>query len=149
MTHSPYFIDTITVKNTHVFFRETTDDRNSYFCSVKNVANCSAVTNVSSIELLRTLLFATKVLLVEGPTDREVLQGIFTQWKRKMMKRSENEIEVMYKDITTYQVVSLNGCRNSKNVLNFCRKINLPCLCILDQDVFVKSDKKNKGNKQS
>lgn len=144
VTHSPYFIDTITVKNTHVFFRETTDDRNSYFCSVKNVADCSAVTNVSSIELLRTLLFATKVLLVEGPTDREVLQGIFTQWKRKMMKRSENEIEVMYKDITTYQVVSLNGCRNSKNVLNFCRKINLPCLCILDLDVFVKSDKKTK-----
>lgn len=141
VTHSPYFIDTITVKNTHVFSRETTDDRNSYFCSVKNVA---AVTNVSSIELMRTLLFATKVLLVEGPTDREVVQGIFTQWKRKMMKRSENEIEVMYRDITTYQVVSLNGCRNSKNVLNFCRKINLPCLCILDLDVFVKSDKKTK-----
>lgn len=143
VTHSPYFIDTITVKNTHVFFRETTDDRNSYFCSVKNVANCSAVTNVSSIELLRTLLFATKVLLVEGPTDREVVQGIFTQWKRKMMKRSENEIKVMYKDITTYQVVSLNGCKNSKNVLSFCRQINLPCLCILDLDFFVKSRVQN------
>lgn len=145
VTHSPYFIDTITVKNTHVFFRKTTDDSNSYFCSVQNVANCSAVTNVSSIELLRTLLFATKVLLVEGPTDREVVQGIFTQWKRKMMKRSENEIEVMYKDITTYQVVSLNGCKNSKNVLDFCRKINLPCLCILDLDVFVKIDKESKN----
>lgn len=144
VTHSPYFIDTITVKNTHVFFRKTTDDSNSYFCSVRNVANCSAVSNVSSIELLRTLLFATKVLLVEGPTDREVVQGIFTQWKRDMMKRSETEIEVMYKDITTYQLVSLNGCKNSKNVLSFCRQINLPCLCILDLDVFVKYNKETK-----
>lgn len=144
VTHSPYFIDTITVKNTHVFFRKTTDDSNSYFCSVRNVANCSAVSNVSSIELLRTLLFATKVLLVEGPTDREVVQGIFTQWKRDMMKRSETEIEVMYKDITTYQLVSLNGCKNSKNVLSFCRQINLPCLCILDLDVFVKYDKEKR-----
>lgn len=143
VTHSPYFIDTITVKNTHVFFRKTTDDSNSYFCSVRNVANCSAVSNVSSIELLRTLLFATKVLLVEGPTDREVVQGIFTQWKRNMIKSSENKIEDMYKDITTYQVVSLNGCRNSKNVLSFCRQINLPCLCILDLDVFVKSRVQN------
>lgn len=143
VTHSPYFIDTITVKNTHVFFRKTTDDSNSYFCSVRNVANCSAVSNVSSIELLRTLLFATKVLLVEGPIDREVVQGIFTQWKRNMIKSSENKIEDMYKDITTYQVVSLNGCRNSKNVLSFCRQINLPCLCILDLDVFVKSRVQN------
>lgn len=143
VTHSPYFIDTITVKNTHVFFRKTTDDSNSYFCSVRNVANCSAVSNVSSIELLRTLLFATKVLLVEGPTDREVVQGIFTQWKRNMIKSSENKIEDMYKDITTYQVVSLNGCRNSKNVLSFCRQINLQCLCILDLDVFVKSRVQN------
>lgn len=143
VTHSPYFIDTITVKNTHVFFRKTTDDSNSYFCSVRNVPNCSAVSNVSSIELLRTLLFATKVLLVEGPTDREVVQGIFTQWKRNMIKSSENKIEDMYKDITTYQVVSLNGCRNSKNVLSFCRQINLQCLCILDLDVFVKSRVQN------
>lgn len=143
VTHSPYFIDTITVKNTHVFFRKTTDDSNSYFCSVRNVANCSAVSNVSSIELLRTLLFATKVLLVEGPTDREVVQGIFTQWKRNMIKSSENKIEDMYKDITAYQVVSLNGCRNSKNVLSFCRQINLQCLCILDLDVFVKSRVQN------
>lgn len=143
VTHSPYFIDTITVKNTHVFFRKTTDDSNSYFCSVRNVANCSAVSNVSSIELLRTLLFATKVLLVEGPTDREVVQGIFTQWKRNMIKSSENKIEDMYKDITTYQVVFLNGCRNSKNVLSFCRQINLQCLCILDLDVFVKSRVQN------
>lgn len=144
VTHSPYFIDTITVKNTHVFFRKTTDDSNSYFCSVRNVANCSAVSNVSSIELLRTLLFATKVLLVEGPTDRDVVQGIFTQWKHKKLNRGENKIKDMYKDITTYQVVSLNGCRNSKNVMDFCHKINLPCFCILDLDVFVKIDKKSK-----
>lgn len=142
VTHSPYFVDTITVKNTHVFFRTTLDPK--YCCSVRNVADCSTVSKVSSIALLRTLLFATKVLLVEGPTDREVVQGIFTQWKWKMLKSRENIIGDLYKDITTYQVVSLNGCKNSENVKSFCRKINLQYLCILDQDVFVKVDKDTK-----
>lgn len=145
VTHSPYFIDTITVKNTHVFFRKTPEDcNNSYYCSVRNVANCSTLSKVSSIELLRTLLFATKVLLVEGPTDKEVVQGIFTQWKRTMLDESKDKIGVLYKDITTYQVVSLNGCRNSENVTSFCNEINLPNLCILDLDVYVKSSKETK-----
>lgn len=145
VTHSPYFIDTITVKNTHVFFRKRNNDNDlNYYCSVQNIAKCSTVSYVSSIEILRTLLFATKVLLVEGPTDRDVVQGIFTQWKHKKLNRGENKIKYMYKDITTYQVVSLNGCRNSKNVMDFCHKINLPCFCILDLDVFVKIDKKSK-----
>lgn len=71
--YSFYFIDIIIVKNMYVFFCEIIDDRNFYFCFVKNVVNCLVVINVFSIELLCMLLFVIKVLLVEGLIDREVV----------------------------------------------------------------------------
>lgn len=36
---------------------------------------------------MRTLLFATNVLLVEGPTDREIVQCIFTKYKHNILQK--------------------------------------------------------------
>lgn len=79
VTHSPYFVDTNTIHRTHVFIRNRLHE--PYVCSVLNAGDDSNLSRVSDIETLRTLLFATKVLLVEGPTDRDVMQAILTQEK--------------------------------------------------------------------
>lgn len=137
VTHSPYFIDTTTIDNTHVFFRkQTTTTR--YECAVQNFGEYKELSKVADIETLRTLLFATKVLLVEGVIDKEVVQGIFTQYKRDKTENENNQ-----KDITTFQVVSVGGCNNTKKVQKLCKSINLPCLCLWDLDNVVTCKKKN------
>ncbi|XP_061184586.1 uncharacterized protein LOC133192607 [Saccostrea echinata] len=132
-THSPYFIDTSTINNTHVFFRTESKDSN-YECNIRNVGLQRELSKVSDVETLRTLLFATKVLLVEGPTDRDVVQALFTHLRESRQK----DIGIKEKsDITTYQIIPIGGCQNAKDVLRFCKYINLPCSCLLDRDKFV------------
>eukprot|EP00105_Crassostrea_gigas_P036496 XP_019920644.1 PREDICTED: uncharacterized protein LOC105322826 [Crassostrea gigas] len=112
-------------------------------CYTKKVSCTKIPKTVSDIETIRTLLFATKVLLVEGQIDKEVVQGIFAQYKNK--KLTESEIGEFITDITTYQVISLEGCDNAKKVQTICDEIHLPCLCLLDLDTIVKY----KGDKNS
>lgn len=110
-------------------------------CSLLKVRS-SGLSKVSDIEIIRSVLFATKVLLVEGPIDREVVQGIFTEYKRRQLKNTEKRIGEFNKDITTYQVVSVGGCQNIPRVKEFCEYIRLQCLCLMDLDTIVHSEKK-------
>lgn len=141
VTHSPYLIDTVTIDRTHVFFRKkTTTD--IYECSVRYAMGNKKLSKVSDIETLRTLLFANKVLLVEGVIDREVVEGIFTHIKRKALEKET--VDDLNKDITTYQVIPVHGCENTKKIRSFCEYIHLKCLCLWDLDKVVKFDKETK-----
>lgn len=140
VTQSPYLIDTVTIDRTHVFFRKKTTD--IYECSVRNAMGNKKLSKVSDIETLRTLLFATKVLLVEGVIDREVVEGIFTHIKRKASEKKT--VDDLNKDITTYQVIPVHGCENTKKIRTFCEYIHLKCLCLWDLDKVVKFSKETK-----
>lgn len=130
VTHSPYFIDTYTINKTHVFFRKKADK--SYVCSVRNAGKSDDLSRVSDIETLRSLLFATKVLLVEGASDREVVQGILTQ--HRLLKEEGDSSGNDFTNISSYQIITIGGCENAGKVQTFCNFINLPCLCLLDRD---------------
>lgn len=134
VTHSPYFVDTITIHKTHVFIRNKLHE--PYVCSVLNVGDNSDLSKVSDIETLRTLLFATKVLLVEGPTDRDVMQAILTQDKCSKLENSKSKESEDYlaENMTAYQIIPMGGCDNLGKVQAFCDYIDLPCLCLLDRD---------------
>lgn len=135
VTHSPYFVDTITIHRTHVFIRNRLHE--PYVCSILNVGDNSDLSKVSSIETLRTLLFATKVLLVEGPTDRDVMQAILTQEKcteLEISKSKESKEDYLTENMTAYQIIPIRGCDNIEKVQAFCDYIDLPCLCLLDRD---------------
>lgn len=140
VTHSPYFIDPIVIEKTHIFSRQRTK-KSDYTCSVTNALHGGFLSNVSSIETLRALLFATKVLLVEGVTDREVVQGIFTNFKSSMLARRRKNTNYFWRDITTYQIIPLFGSRSSIKVQKFCKLINLPCCCLWDLDNVVTKSK--------
>lgn len=116
-------------------------------CSSKKVSCMKLPKKVSDIETIRTLLFATKVLLVEGQIDKEVVQGIFAQYKNNKLTNSESKIGEFNTDITTYQVISVNGCENAKRVQLFCNEMHLPCLCLLDLDTIVKCEGDKKYSK--
>lgn len=129
VTHSPHFIDTYTINKTHVFFRKKAEE--SYVCSVRNAGHSKDLSRVTDIETLRSLLFATKVLLVEGATDREVVQGILTQ--HRLLSEGESSGDD-FTNISSYQIITIGGCENAGKVKKFCNFINLPCLCLLDRD---------------
>lgn len=141
VTHSPYFIDPVTIDKTHVFSRQMTK-KADYTCSVTNALQSDIMSSVSNIETLRVLLFATKVLLVEGVTDREVVQGIFTKYKSSMLARRRKNTNYFWRDITTYQIIPLGGFRSTTKVQEFCKLINLPCCCVWDLDTVVQKNKK-------
>lgn len=139
VTHSPYLIDSLTINGTHVFVRNRL--YGPYVCSVLDVGDNSDLLKVADIETARILLFATKVLLVEGALDREVVQTILTQDKcieleksRSSENNEEVNIDYFTKNISTHQIISICGCDNVDKVLTFCENINLPCLCLLDRD---------------
>ncbi|XP_052720973.1 uncharacterized protein LOC128192386 [Crassostrea angulata] len=117
-------------------------------CCLEKVRSSPKLSKVTDIEIIRSVLFANKVLLVEGATDREVVQGIFTEYKSDKLRRGEKKIGEFKKDITTYQVVSVDGYKNVKRVREFCEYIHLPCLCLMDLDTIVHS-KKLKSSKQN
>lgn len=142
VTHSPYFVDTITIHKTHVFIRNKLHQ--PYVCSVLNVGDNSDLSNVSDIETLRILLFATKVLLVEGPTDRDVMQAILTQEKcieLEISNSKESKEDYLTENMTAIQIIPIGGCGNIEKVQAFCEYIDLPCLCLLDRDKALGNEK--------
>nr|XP_034323678.1 uncharacterized protein LOC105341935 [Crassostrea gigas]XP_034323679.1 uncharacterized protein LOC105341935 [Crassostrea gigas] len=147
VTHSPYFVDTITIHRTHVFIRNRLHE--PYVCSILNVGDNSDLSKVSGIETLRTLLFATKVLLVEGPTDRDVMQAILTQEKCTELEISkESKEDYLTENMTAYQIIPIGGCDNIEKVQAFCDYIDLPCLCLLDRDKAIGKEKKDEEDKK-
>ena len=135
VTHNPCLIDTLTIKNTHLFFRAV-KNADPYVCSVINAGKNDNLFSVFDIEILRTLFFATKVLLVEGLSDREVVQAIFLQ-----LSEEQDEPEKKVLDLNTYQIVPVGGRDNAGKVRSFCNSVDLPCLCLLDIDKYIEFNK--------
>lgn len=143
VTHSPYFIDSITIHKTHVFMRNRFYE--PYVCSVFNVGDNSDLSRVADVETLRILLFATKVLLVEGPTDRDVIQAILAHVKCNELEKSVGEeSKEITENISTHQIIPVGGCDSVEKVQAFCDFIDLPCLCLLDRDKAIGGDKGEK-----
>lgn len=146
VTHSPYFIDSLTINKTRVFIRNRLFD--PYVCSVLNVGDNYDLSRVADIETLRVLLFATKVLLVEGASDREIVQTILTNDKCTEPKKSgssknteEGNRDFSIGNISTHQIIPIGGCDNVDKLQSFCDYINVPCLCLLDRDKVIKNEK--------
>lgn len=137
VTHSPYFIDSMTIDKTHVFFRRIEEPS---LCSVLNIGKTDELSKVADIDIKRPLLFATTVLLVEGVTDREVVHGILKENKCKQLKEIEEgkKSPEDFTDLSIYQIIPVGGCSNAAKIQQFCKYINLPCLCLLDLDAAVK-----------
>lgn len=56
---------------------------------------------------MRMYMFATKVLLVDGPTDWEVVQYIFTKYKHNILQKDANVKN-------TFQKKTMGGGVNKK-----------------------------------
>ena len=138
VTHSPMLVDSTWLENTFIFCKED----KMYLIKSFDQALPDKNAKLSEIEEMKTLLFSSKVLLVEGKSDKVVLQGIFRHCFIKLA--SEGNVGDRDKKIISYQILPCGGASFTKPVKEFCDEIKVKCLRLLDRDAVIKID--DQGN---
>lgn len=132
VTHSPYLIDSFSLENTFIFFSiEERDKKASYVKNVSNLRNSIKTLKIIANEDLKKILFSTKVLVVEGKTDKTILHAVF----RHCFKDAKE-----YSQIMSHQIISMEGKEFKDAICEFCTQINVKCSLLLDRDAFIDVD---------
>lgn len=132
VTHSPYLIDSFSLENTFIFFSiEERDKKASYVKNVSNLRNSIKTLKIIANEDLKKILFSTKVLVVEGKTDKTILHAVF----RHCFKDAKE-----YSQIMSHQIISMEGKEFKDAICEFCTQINVKCRLLLDRDAFIDVD---------
>lgn len=136
VTHSPYLVDSLWFQNTYYFHKKG-------ICSMKEYGNPVSdkiAKFPAGADDFRILLFSTRVLLVEGKSDKLILQGIFRHCFTTLAEKEKNEKS---RNILQYQIFSCGGRDSMKTVKRFCDRMNITYLELLDRDSEVEID--NRG----
>ena len=136
VTHSSMLVDSMWFKNIFIFCEK---GNGIYFIKSFDQAIPDKNAKLSEIEEMKTLLFSSKVLLVEGKSDKVVLQGIY----RHCFNKPESERNEKDGNILSYQILQCGGSSFTKPVKTFCDNINVKCLLLLDRDTVITTD--NRG----
>lgn len=136
VTHSPYLVDSLSFQNTYYFHKKG-------ICSMKEYddpVSDKIAKFPSGAEDFRILLFSARVLLVEGKSDKLILQGFFRHCFTTLAEKEKNEKN---RNILQYQIFSCGGRDSMKTVKRFCDRMNITYLELLDRDSEVEID--NRG----
>lgn len=76
------------------------------------------------MEDLKAILFSSKVLFVEGSTDKIVLEAIF----RHLIQRSSKTYEDIL-HILSHEICSMGGKELRENISEFCRRSRFGFSC--------------------
>lgn len=128
VTHSPFLIDSMSLENIFIFSKQ---DNVSFVKNVVEIQGYGKTLKIIEGEELKKILFSSKVLLVEGKSDKTALQAIF-----RHCFQSYSDFE----KVMSYQIISMEG-KSRKDVMStFCKNINLKCSLLLDRDAFIDTD---------
>ncbi|CAG2202798.1 unnamed protein product [Mytilus edulis] len=76
ISHNPFLMNSITAEKTHVFFRKKTHEYSSKVsCGIHAI--CDINRHITDVDNLKKLIFAAKILCVEGVSDKIILEGLF------------------------------------------------------------------------
>lgn len=130
-THSPFMITSKDVENTLLIRKNNdrgTHKRNSLKTAISTVfaANPSQLGIVFSISNSSQILFAEKVILVEGKTENKLLPAI--------IKKITGKTVGLHK--TAF--VPMDGCTNTKKTMEVLEVMDIPTKCIVDFDFVCK-----------
>ena len=152
-THSPCFVTEETWKNITYFQRRSVQD-SQRSCSV---LQCQTLQNdefsISQLrffsqEHIRTLIFARKIIMVEGETDKMFVQKLLAHLKYERTRGnhlstfSVTEQEEIHKNYVRYgniKAVNVNGKENMDKVSKLCNLLKISYKKLYDRD---KVDKK-------
>ncbi|XP_022298017.2 uncharacterized protein LOC144617478 [Crassostrea virginica] len=136
VTHSPYLVDSLWFQNTYYFHKKGIFPMKEYGDPVSD----KNAKFPAGAEDFKILLFSTRVLLVEGKTDKLILQGIF---RHRFTTLAEKENIDKHRNISEYQIFSCGGKDAMESVASFCRLMKITHLELLDRDCEIEMD--NRG----
>lgn len=134
VTHSPSLVDSTSLNNTFFF------SRNENGAKVVNIYD--ELKGNDNLKMLgatefKTILFSSKVLFVEGKTDKIILEAIF----RKVKERSKSFDENF--SILSHEICSMGGSGMAKKIQGFCNALNIKFCLLLDRDSMITTEKSN------
>lgn len=131
ISHNPHLINSITAKNTRVFFRKSQQTPSQVQCGIRSIEDISR--QITDVDNLKKLLFATKVLCVEGKTDKILIEGVFDL----ISKKSNYKLNEKH-DMISHQLIHIGSKTSDYHVREFCKQTSLPCKFVFDRDNYVK-----------
>lgn len=134
VTHSPYFINSMTAKLTHVCVRRRDDDSVKSVHSVQRLLENDKTCKITDTDELKKIVFSSQILCVEGKTDKIFVQAIFEHMKTEGMK-----------SIPAHQIIAMNSHTLFQQVQSLCESLNVKCVVLLDRDAIVRLQPTGKG----
>lgn len=131
VTHSPSLVDSTSLNNTFLFSRS---ENGAKVVNIYDKLNGNDNLKMLGTTEFKTILFSSKVLFVEGPTDKIILEAIF----RKVKKRSKSFDE--HFSILSHDICSMGGKSRAKKIRGFCNALNIKFSLLLDRDSMITTE---------
>lgn len=141
VTHSPYLLDSMSLKN--IFFFSRKYDVAFEVVNIYDKLESNKYLKIVKMEDLKAILFSSKVLFVEGSTDKIVLEAIF----RHLIQRSSKTYEDIL-PILSHEICSMGGKELRENISEFCNKLNIKFCLVLDRDAVIETEQSTKRIKK-
>ena len=136
ITHSPYLVSAAEKESTWRFTNPPNGTRVHNIDKALSELESQEKKNVDvkllSITDARSLLFSRGVILVEGPSDKIVIEQVdrFLSEKEKGANIDENE----------WQILDVGGKKSLPSFILLCRMLDVPSTAILDYDALMHKD---------
>lgn len=127
-THSPYLIDSTSLRNTFFF---TMEKNITTVVNIYDTLKRNDYLKLFGTTDLKTILFSSVVLFVEGITDKIVLEAIFRKFKQRSVSFADSF------PILRYEICSLGGKGSAKKIQDFCNKLNMKYCMVMDRDLMI------------
>lgn len=134
ISHNPFLINSITAETTQVFFRKNEQRATKVSCGIQAIHDINR--NITDVDNLKKLIFAAKVLCLEGTTDKIIIEGLFDH----TFKYSDYDDDVNH-DILSHQLVVLGSKTFDNPVKKFCDQTSLSVKWLFDRDKYITVDK--------
>lgn len=128
VTHSPYLLDSRSIENTSIFFK---NDKTACARNIRQLTNINFVRKIIEVEDLKRILFSSHVLFVEGKSDKIVVQSILRQIFKDPRTTQGRQKKL------SYEIISLGGKCFRDSVATFCNSIEMKYCFLLDRDAHI------------
>lgn len=136
VTHSPYFIDSMSLRHTFFFSRKNDV---AFAVNIYDKLKTNKYFKIVKLEDMKAILFSSKVLFVEGITDKIVLEAIIRHLKQRSSKTYEDILPIL-----SHEICFMGGKELKENVSEFCNRLNINFCLVLDRNAFIETEESTK-----
>lgn len=134
ISHNPFLMNSITAEKTYVFFRKKNYEYSSKVsCGIHAI--CDINRRITDVDTLKKLVFAAKILCIEGVSDKIILEGLFDY----IVGSTYLPLDERHR-IISHQLVVLGSKTFDDPVEHFCKQTGLSAKWVYDRDKYIMLD---------